>query len=142
MEIRQLQKKVYDIAVSKGWYDPEVKQSTDVERHMLMVSEIAEATEEVRNNQPAFRLEGVNPEGSMDSDILTYVADSVTQADIAKVQQQLPKGKPEGEAAELADAVIRIMDYFESKGWDLEAVVLAKSAYNETRPYRHGGKKI
>jgi hypothetical protein len=49
-------------------------------------------------------------------------------------------GKPEGERVELADAVIRIMDYFESRGWDLETVMAAKHDYNKTRPYRHGGK--
>jgi len=49
--------------------------------------------------------------------------------------------KPEGEAVELADAVIRIMDYFESKGWDLEHVIELKHDYNKTRSYRHGGKK-
>jgi len=49
-------------------------------------------------------------------------------------------GKPEGEAVELADAVLRIMDYFEYRGWDLERTLRSKHAYNATRPYRHGGK--
>lgn len=48
--------------------------------------------------------------------------------------------KPEGEAVELVDAVIRIADYFGSKGWDLEKIIKEKMAYNEGRPYRHGGK--
>jgi NTP pyrophosphatase (non-canonical NTP hydrolase) len=109
MQIKEWQKRVYDIAKSKGWYDESVPQSTRVERHMLMVSEIAEATEEIRNGQ-----------------LPIYSKD----------------GKPEGEAIELADCVIRIMDYFESQGWDLEAAIKTKSEYNETRPYRHGGKTI
>ena len=50
-------------------------------------------------------------------------------------------GKPEGEAVELVDAVIRIADYFGSKGWDLEKIIKAKMSYNEGRPYRHGGKR-
>lgn len=50
--------------------------------------------------------------------------------------------KPEGEAVELADAVIRIADYFGAKGWDLEAIVKAKLEFNRTRPYRHGGKAV
>jgi len=49
-------------------------------------------------------------------------------------------GKPEGEAVELADAVIRIADYFGKKNWDLEAVIKKKMAYNASRPHRHGGK--
>lgn len=50
--------------------------------------------------------------------------------------------KPEGEAVELADAVIRIMDYFAYRGWDLEWIIKEKFEYNMTRPYRHGGKKL
>lgn len=50
-------------------------------------------------------------------------------------------GKPEGVAIELADCVIRIMDYFGKKGWDLEGAILKKHEFNKTRPYRHGGKK-
>ena len=50
-------------------------------------------------------------------------------------------GKPEGEAVELADAVIRIADYFGLKGWDLDGVVKLKMKYNESRPHRHGGTR-
>lgn len=48
--------------------------------------------------------------------------------------------KPEGMPVELADAVIRIMDLCEYLSIDLAAAIKAKMAYNETRPYRHGGK--
>jgi len=48
--------------------------------------------------------------------------------------------KPEGEAVELADAVIRIADYFGKMGWDLEQTLKTKIQYNASRPYRHGGK--
>ncbi len=47
-------------------------------------------------------------------------------------------GKPEGIAAELADAVIRIADLCGYMGIDLESVISEKMKYNESRPYRHG----
>jgi NTP pyrophosphatase (non-canonical NTP hydrolase) len=50
-------------------------------------------------------------------------------------------GKPEGLPTELADVVIRAMDTAESFGIDLEAAIAEKSAFNETRPMRHGGKR-
>lgn len=53
-----------------------------------------------------------------------------------------PDGKPEGVAAEYADAVIRILHYAEVNGFDLEEAVIAKMKFNESRPYRHGGKAI
>ena len=74
---------------------------------MLIVTEIAEATEEVRHGHPPFYLQGT---------------------------------KPEGEAVELADALIRILEHFSYNGWDAEDMVRRKMEYNVSRGYRHGGK--
>lgn len=90
----------------KGWYDGEKLPAAVF--HMLFVTEIAEATEAVRNNEPDFWID--------------------------------ESGKPQGEAVELADAFIRILDYVGYKKWDLDEIVKAKLAYNKTRPHRHGGK--
>lgn len=51
-------------------------------------------------------------------------------------------GKPEGIGAELADVVIRILDYCGYAGIDLQDLILQKHEYNKTRPYRHGGKVL
>lgn len=51
-------------------------------------------------------------------------------------------GKPEGIPVELADVVIRIMDYCGYAGIDLEKVIIEKHEYNKLRPYKHGGKVI
>lgn len=53
-------------------------------------------------------------------------------------------GKPEGEATEMVDCVIRIMDWFGSgaAGVDMETVLRAKFLYNKGRPWRHGGKRL
>lgn len=106
--MKALQKKIHQLAVEKGWWE---SPRSPLEIHMLIVSEVAEATEAVRK--------GLHP----------MVIDSET-------------GKPEGERSELADVVIRIMDYFEHRGWDLEADIELKHRFNESRPYRHGGKRF
>jgi len=49
-------------------------------------------------------------------------------------------GKPEGFPVELADVLIRLLDYCGQLGIDMEEVLLCKHRYNLTRPYRHGGK--
>lgn len=49
-------------------------------------------------------------------------------------------GKPEGFGVELADAVIRIADLCGYLQIDLAEEIERKAAYNESRPYRHGGK--
>jgi hypothetical protein len=85
-------------------YSPE----EDLCRHMLMVTEIAEASEAVRKPD--------------------------------KQDDHLPQFP--AEAVELADAVIRIMDYAAHKsiaeGWDLGNVILKKCEYNRSRPFKHG----
>lgn len=44
------------------------------------------------------------------------------------------------EEEELADAVIRILDFAGRKGYRLGGAILAKHEYNLTRPHKHGGK--
>ena len=51
-------------------------------------------------------------------------------------------GKPEGVAVELADCVIRILDWCAEEGIDIDRIIREKMRYNKTRPYRHGGKVI
>lgn len=52
----------------------------------------------------------------------------------------LENDKPCGQAVEMADAVIRIMDYCEYRGWDLQKLIEEKHKYNKTRPHRHNKK--
>lgn len=106
MQINQFVKKIHATAKKKGWWK---KKRSPLEVQMLVVSEIAEATEEVRKGMPS-----------------SYLGDN---------------DKPSGELIELADACIRIMDYCGYMKWDLEKAIKDKMAYNETRSYRHGGKK-
>lgn len=48
--------------------------------------------------------------------------------------------KPEGLGSELADIVIRVFDLAGLVGIDIAAEIERKMKYNESRPYRHGGK--
>ena len=52
------------------------------------------------------------------------------------------KKKPEGIAVELVDCIIRILDYLAEQDVDVDRVIQEKMTYNETRPYRHGGKEL
>jgi hypothetical protein len=53
-----------------------------------------------------------------------------------------PDGKPEGAWVEIADTMIRLLDMAEQYGVNLGELVTLKHAYNCTRPYRHGGKRL
>ena len=50
--------------------------------------------------------------------------------------------KPEGVPIELADVVIRIFDFCGLHNINLQSAIVTKMLYNQTRPYRHGGKKL
>jgi NTP pyrophosphatase (non-canonical NTP hydrolase) len=43
-----------------------------------------------------------------------------------------------GVEAELADCIIRIMDMAPARHWRIGEALVAKMAYNEGRPYKHG----
>ena len=43
---------------------------------------------------------------------------------------------------ELADIVIRVLDFAEEQGIDLYKEIISKHEYNKTREYRHGNKRI
>jgi hypothetical protein len=139
MEITIFQKDVHQNAKDKGWYEEKI---TPLEMHMLCVTELAEASEEVRQGKPPiyvnYRGMQVEPDGS-------FVGDGSIGKDPelwldAVNSQTMPK--PEGELIELADCVIRILDYCESKGWNLADALRLKHAYNLTRSHKHGGKKL
>lgn len=58
-------------------------------------------------------------------------------------------GKPEGVLVELADCVIRLLHHMEYiieteqlSEISPNSVIYLKMAYNETRPYKHGGKVL
>lgn len=120
MKINELVLEAHNAAKEKGWWE---KPKSQLECHMLMVSELAEATEEARKGTPPIYIDG--KDGAVD-----YVKNS----------NVTPAGKPEGELIELADVIIRIADYCGHKEWNLEDAIRLKLEYNKTRAHRHGGK--
>lgn len=79
----------------------------------LMHSELSEALEEYRMSKPDF-----------------YYAENVEGPN-----------KPEGLAVEMVDCIIRILDTLHSRGVDIDRVMEHKMGYNDSRPYKHGGKR-
>lgn len=84
------------------------------DRFALMHSEVSEALEEFRDGHPI---------------------------DEVYFNPDKPE-KPEGVGIELADCIIRILDFAEEEGLIMASLIARKTRYNETRPYRHGGKVI
>lgn len=122
MTLNELVQTAHNNAVQHGFWDEPPEFGTSI---ALIHSELSEALEEVRAGNRFH--EGRPP-------LPVYYSGG---AFIASKPTPCCK-KPEGYAAELADAVIRIADLCGQMGIDLEAVIAEKMAYNSTRPYKHG----
>ena len=78
----------------------------------------------------------------------TYLA--LIHAELSEALEGLRNGNPQdkhipaftSQEAELADAVIRIMDYAKQRNLRLAEAIMAKMEYNKQREYRHGGKEF
>lgn len=59
-------------------------------------------------------------------------------SEIAEVQDCLRDGDRNHEAEEVADAIIRLLDYAAYRGFDIDVAVARKMAENRSRPRLHG----
>lgn len=163
--IPQWQKLVYALAKSKGWYD-----SVDLGAHREMAAlaiaasdALASETEYVRKGgsrsawiefstwDECTKAETLTPEQHVQIARLWLIASEVFEAIECVVNGQTDpntysthknSGKPEGLGIELADVAIRLLDFCEAYQIPLDTFMHVKHTYNESRPQRHGGKKV
>lgn len=106
MNINELVTTAHGAARAKGWWDGVIR--TEEEAAMLVVTEIAEASEAVRNKLPP---------------ICQFAATDPAMRTPDMTECWNWQLKPEGEATELADVIIRICDFFGWKTWDLAVAI-------------------
>lgn len=117
MTLEEMAIEVCEVNKDNGWFEEDRRFAEDM---ALLHSEVSEALE-------AYRVHGVADQTRMQS---TY-----------EFQRDIP-AKPEGVGSELADILIRLLDTCHRYDIDLEAEYTRKIAFNRTRGYRHGGKKL
>lgn len=103
---------------------------------LLVVSEVIEAHDELRHGK---NIDEVYYPTSPDNTFEETKLDTSLTLDQA-VGSVLHK--PEGPFTEIADAIIRLFGIAAEAGVDLPALILEKITFNETRSFRHGGKRF
>lgn len=132
----EMQHEAWHIAEAKGWHLPTVidgieRPASRIELLALVTEEANEAIREIREGRDGTPIYTErNPDEwaeGPDDDFLTQARKGI---------------KPQGFAIELADILIRVLDLAEAEGLDLSYAYAVKTAYNELRPERHGGKVL
>ena len=134
--ISALQERAYRLSADKGFHDNEPTEgrallSLNAERIALMHSELSEALEELRGGREANETYYVQGRGTGGH---PYILPGIPNPKF------LPK--PEGVPSEMADVVIRVLDFCGANGIDLEAMILEKLEFNASRSRMHNGKKF
>ena len=110
IDLNKYAQAIHENAKAKGWWDNRARSWPEI--RMLAVSEIAEATECVRNGEPwcwQLREMSAFPQYESNKVKISYGDERWIAQDQIGTGGSYPK--PEGEAVELVDAVIRTLDY-------------------------------
>ena len=134
--LNQLRDEIHQNAVEHGWWEEERSFGDII---ALCHSELSEALEEYRNGMPMKY--NKCKELLQEDDPKDRICEPI---DCDQCCEGCPDfiDKPEGIAIELANCIIRILDYCGKAGIDIEEALRIKHEYNKTRPYRHGGRKL
>jgi len=126
MDLTQLRDELHATAVDKGWHSTDRSFGDYI---ALMHSELSEALEEYRKGK--------------DYNDVYFTKPTVDNLLADENSEESYRGaKPEGIPVELADVIIRILDFCGRYNIDIEKVLLDKAEYNTGRSFRHGGKVV
>lgn len=140
--LSSVEQEIFDTAEASGWHEHDRELP---EALALIHSEVSEALEAYRDGME----ETANQYRYKTTDVVVDPSDEYGEY----VYMTLPKmphihdgtpvlGKPEGVASELADVIIRVLDYSRQKNIQTIPVMLQKMEFNKTRGYRHGNKRV
>lgn len=127
MSLNELRDTATRIATQHGFKDATVGEDI-----ALMHSELSEALEDFRH--------GNAPNAVWYDDFDGHHPDMFRELD-GELDLHNPR-KPCGIPSEIADVIIRALHFCGKHNIDIEKAVNEKMVYNDTRPYRNGGKKL
>lgn len=131
---------VIDYATKVGW-EPNPDQ-TFGDKIALLHSELSEALEAYRDHGTADATVEVDSERARQHHSVGSPHGFCDHGELPGECPVVQVGKPEGVGSEFADVLVRLVHTCANYGIDLEAEYERKMAYNRTRPYQHGGRRL
>ncbi len=131
--LNMLRDEAYENARAHGFHD--VKRTVG-DALMLITTEVGEAYEAFREGaKPAeMRYECRHPKGDCGRDDSPRCFPDDGSSDCSH--------KPVGVPSEIADIIIRALDFSGEHGIDIGRAVIEKMAYNQSRSFKHGNKAL
>lgn len=117
----ELAKKIYAGNKKRG-FDSNVNVQPLAQSMMLIVTEISEAVEADRKDRRCV------------ADISKIASEEIFNTEAFKNEVK------DTVEDEIADVVLRVLDFCGANGIDIDSHIRAKLRYNETRPFKHGKK--
>lgn len=137
MDLNNMAKDCNEVSRSKGWLE-ESRSFGDL--IALMHSELSEALEEFRDGR------GMNEIYWKCKNCALEVPDSKYFDGLSvrcnHTVHKFCEFKPEGIPIEFADVIIRVLQACGNDKIDIQDAYNTKMQFNQTRPYRHGGKAL
>lgn len=127
MNLNDLAKECFQTSKDHGFHDPPKSVGEDI---ALMHSELSEALEDHRRNKA--------PNAYWYEDGKLHLEDTGTHRRSLEGHLLKPCGIP----SEMADVIVRVLDFCGAHKIDIARAVSEKMAYNQSRPFRHGNKKL
>jgi len=133
VNLNTLRDEVYENAKAHGFH--EVGRTVG-DSLMLIATEVSEAFEAYREGAKVGEMlyECKNPKGDCGEDrsVRCHPDDGSDGC----------LHKPVGVPSEIADVMIRCLDFCGEHNIDIDRVVIEKMAFNKTRPFKHGNKAL
>lgn len=132
ISLNDFAREVHVNAVKHGWWEQEAPFAQII---ALCHAELSEALEEEREGNPSIYY--ICPDDGQ-----KCKCDGKTTR--CGWEDEMPDAckadGPQGKVIELVDCILRILDYCNKEGIDIEQALEIKHEYNQGRPYKHGGK--
>lgn len=145
MSIKKLQESIHKDNVDAGWWDDkETNEATVVASAIgMMHLVLSKSLEKVRKGV-TINLEDIHKDINLcmnrDDDDSMLIKIALMHSELSEAIEYHLSGKNDdhlpdrkGEEVELADLIIRVLDYAEKKGYNLEEAIKEKREYNKHR---------